>query len=196
MDHDCVEIYWVWISTCSTEAEKYVDAFKEGIPISICHITKEMYRFVEEWELEDLNLPEDHGNEGHCTEEEAKNRLFGNTFNAFVPFNFPTTARTHLAVRSERITRYIGNEFWNMYEFYIAVFSTNHHQVDMISGSQIGSINHLKLSSITLEAFQYMLNKIWSTMYKSLLITEVYSKMFTFFLPEQWVNVPQVKKSA
>lgn len=77
-----------------------------------------MYIFVEEWEPDDLSIPE--GCEIECggggTEQEAKDQEFSKSCNACVTVYVPTTAWTYLSIRSEWFNRYVGDEICKIYD--------------------------------------------------------------------------------
>lgn len=52
----------------------YVVTFQEYLPVQMGELTQYIYNFVEEWELNDLAIPEGYGNEGSGggAKEEAK----------------------------------------------------------------------------------------------------------------------------
>lgn len=78
-----------------------MDTFQKCVPISMGHLSEELYNFTKKWDQEDLHIATECDIEATRNDEEAKEHMFRKSYNSCMSVYVPTVNRFYLSMRNE-----------------------------------------------------------------------------------------------
>jgi hypothetical protein len=115
---------------------KFLENFERMLPIAVYQLTRELYKYVEEWEASDLENPEVETGPVGIEEdvlEERKRVVFCKTYNACVAIEVPTVNKTYLALKADWFKKYVGEELGIVHDCYIAQFDKDYTELNHVN---------------------------------------------------------------
>lgn len=110
----------------------YMDTFQKVLFISIVQLSDYLYKFMKEWESEDLNIATEWNVEAISNGREAKERAFRKAYNACVPDYVRAVNRSYLAICSDWFLKYVGNDLSNIYDSWFVEVSKKYSKLNKI----------------------------------------------------------------
>lgn len=121
----------------------YVETFEKFLPISMDQITKAMYRFVMDWEPDDLTIEKTSVFEEAQEAETPEEKVFGRKYGACTPVYVPTVQKAYLAIEPNWFARFVGDELGSAADCYIAEFSVDYEAlkpIEMVGSAEEAAV--------------------------------------------------------
>ena len=87
---------------------KYIDTFKELLPIAMGQLAGALYDWVEAWEPADLATGTTEDVDNGISEVKKKEKVLNKEYQACVPVYVPETGQTYLAIQQEWFINTLG----------------------------------------------------------------------------------------
>ena len=104
---------------------KYVETYEKFLPLAMEQLTEQLYKFVKEWEPEDLEVEKISVFEDEENMETAEEKAFKKKYGACVAVHVPSIQKAYLAIEHSWFTEYVEADLGIVHDCYIAEFTEN-----------------------------------------------------------------------